>query len=115
MNLLNNTTVIGRIGNDAVIIPPSKNKSNQILSFDLATENTYTDPSTGEQQTQTNWYNVVMFFPKKKPIKIHENLIKGKLITVCGIVSAQAYMDKKTNQPKAKLKLIVKPGEIKFL
>ena len=115
MNIKNNTTVIGKIGEDSIIIPPTKEKANQIVTFDLITTNNYTDSSTGERKTKNTWYEVVIFFPKKKPITITNYLKKGKLVGVCGEVSAHAYMDKETKQPKAKLKLTVAPGEVKLL
>lgn len=115
MNIINNTNVIGKVGADAVIIPPTPKKPNQILTFDLSVLKSYTDTSTGEKKNKVIWYNVVIFFPKKKSIKLIDFLKKGKLVAINGEVSPLAWIDSETKEIKTKLRITVSPGEIALL
>ena len=115
MNPKFNTSIIGRIGKDAILHPPTSLKQNQILTFDLVTEKTFRNTSDGTINKSEVWVEVRMFFPKNKPVKLTEWCKKGKEVVAVGTVSSYGWIDKTSNKVKTKLRLTVLSGELVFL
>lgn len=56
---LNKVMLIGRLGKDPEV--RRMNNGNQVVSFSLATSESWRDKQTGERREKTEWHNVVIF------------------------------------------------------
>lgn len=56
---LNKVMLIGRLGKDPEV--RRMNTGNQVVSFSLATSESWRDKQTGERREKTEWHNVVIF------------------------------------------------------
>lgn len=56
---VNKAILIGRVGKD----PTTRNTQTgaKVVSFSLATSESWTDRASGERREETNWHNVVVF------------------------------------------------------
>jgi single-stranded DNA-binding protein len=115
MNPKFNTSIIGRIGKDAILHPPTPSKQSQILTFDLVTKKSFKNTSDGTMNESMVWVEVRIFFPKNKPVKLTEWCKKGKEVVVVGTISSYGWVDKESQKVKTKLSLTVLPGELVFL
>jgi single-strand DNA-binding protein len=94
------TSLIGRIGKDA--------EAKQIgemyaINFSVATTETWMDKK-GEKQEKTTWCECVKW---NKSDKLATYLTKGTQVSIEGVPSAYAYLDK-NNEAKAVLEIKVK-------
>lgn len=91
MSSLNKVMLIGRIGKDPEIRNGGNNKP--IVSFSLATSETWKDKSTGDKKEKTEWHNVVCF--NEGLCRIIEHYVKkGDKIYIEGSLQTDKYTDK---------------------
>lgn len=81
----NQISIIGRVGNAEVKTTTS---GMDILSFSVATTESWKDKETGEYTDQTTWHNVVMFKPNDY---LKKQIQKGKLISVDGKLTKRKW------------------------
>jgi len=92
---VNKVILIGNLGRD----PESRrmNNGNAVVSFSLATTESWRDKSTGERKDRTEWHNVVIF---NEPLgKIVEQYCrKGSKVYLEGQLQTRKYTDKEGNE-----------------
>lgn len=85
--MLNQVTLLGRLGSDPEVRETSNGKA--VANFSLATDETYT--KDGEKQKQTTWHKLVLW---DKLAEIAQKwLHKGDLIAVNGRIQNREYED----------------------
>lgn len=77
----------------------------QVVEFDIAVSNSFKLVSTGEKKTNKQFYTSQIFFPKNKPVKIHEFLLKDKLVSVVGEPRVKTWIKNNETQGKTFIKL----------
>ena len=88
---VNKVILIGNLGNDPEVrTAPDK---FQVCTFNLATNRDWKDRNTGEQKSQTNWHNVVVWEPNS--VTYAKNFLKkGAKVYVEGELETRKWQDK---------------------
>lgn len=91
---MNRATLIGRLGKD----PESRNLQNdeKVVSFSLATEESWRDKQSGERKSKTEWHNVVIFNQGLGKVA-SQYLTKGSRVCVEGKIVTRKYQDRDGN------------------
>jgi single-strand DNA-binding protein len=95
MSSLNKVTLIGNLGRD----PESRKMGNgdEVVSFSIATSESWRDKATGERKEKTQWHNIVIF--NEGIAKVAEQYCrKGSKIYVEGQLQTREYTDKDGNK-----------------
>ena len=95
---VNKVILIGNLGRD----PETRrlNSGDAVVSFSLATTESWRDKASGERKDRTEWHNVVIF--NENLGKIAEQYCKkGSKIYVEGQLQTREFTDKDGNQRKA--------------
>lgn len=92
---VNKVILVGRLGRD----PEKRNFSNggSVVSFGLATSETWKDKGSGERKEKTTWHNVVIFNDKLGEIA-EKYLRKGQSVYLEGRIETRTYQDKDGNE-----------------
>ena len=102
---VNKAILIGRLGRD----PEARTfpSGGRVVSFSLATDETWRDKATGERKQRTQWHNVTIF---NEPIgKIAEQYLKkGASVYLEGQIETREYTDKEGVQRKA-TEIVLRP------
>lgn len=72
----------------------------KVVSFSLATDETWTDKNSGEKKQRTEWHQIVIFNEGLGKVA-EQYLRKGAQVYLEGQISARAYTDKDGNERKA--------------
>jgi len=91
MSGLNKVQLIGHLGRD----PESRalNSGGHVVSFSLATSETWRDKTTGERRENTQWHNIVIF--NENIGKIAEQYLKkGSQCYIEGALQTRSYTDR---------------------
>jgi single-strand DNA-binding protein len=94
---VNRAILIGRVGKE----PTVRNTQDgmKIISFSLATSETWRDKSSGERRESTDWHQVVVF--DSRMAEIAERLVKkGSHVYVEGSIKNRKYQDKNTSEDR---------------
>ena len=94
---VNKVILIGQLGRD----PESRSLSNggSVVSFSLATSETWKDKATGDRKEKTEWHNVVIF--NEQLGKIADSYLKkGSKVYLEGSLATREWTDKEGNQRK---------------
>ena len=94
---VNKVILIGRLGRD----PETRRtgSGNPVVSFSLATDETWKDKATGDRMQRTEWHNVVIF--NEGLAKIAEQYLKkGSRCHLEGQLVTRKYTDKDGNERK---------------
>ncbi len=92
---VNKVILVGNLGKD----PESRsmNDGSKIVSFSLATSDTWRDKATGERKERTEWHKVVIF--NENIGKIAEQYLrKGSKVYVEGALQTRKWTDKDGNE-----------------
>ncbi len=89
MALTNKVILIGRTGDE--IVMHHFEDGGSIGRVSLATSNSYTNKSTGEKVTETEWHNLV--FRNGAAKVVEEYLLKGDMIAVEGSIKSRQWQD----------------------
>ena len=91
MSSLNQVQLIGNLGKDPEV--RRLNNGSQVVSFSLATAETWRDKSSGERKEKTEWHNVVVF--NESIGKVVESYCKkGTKVFVQGKLQTRKWQDK---------------------
>jgi single-strand DNA-binding protein len=95
---VNKVILVGNLGRDPEVRTlPS---GDRVVSFSLATTESWRDKSTGERKDRTEWHNISIF--NENLGKIAEQYCrKGSKIYLEGQLATREYTDKDGNQRKA--------------
>ncbi|MBB4197983.1 single-stranded DNA-binding protein [Rhodoblastus sphagnicola] len=94
---VNKVILIGNLGRDPEV--RRTGNGDPVVSFSLATTESWRDKATGERKDRTEWHNVVIF---NEPLgKIAEQYCKkGAKIYIEGQLQTREFTDKEGNQRK---------------
>jgi single-strand DNA-binding protein len=95
---VNKVILIGNVGRD----PEVRRTANgdAIVSFSVATTESWRDKATGERKDRTEWHNVTIF--NEQLGKVAEQYVKkGTKVYLEGSLQTREYTDKDGNQRKA--------------
>ena len=88
---VNKVILVGNLGADPVVRHTQDGKP--IVSFGLATSETWRDKSSGERKEKTEWHNVVIF--NENLAKVAEQYLKkGSTVYVEGALQTRKYTNK---------------------
>jgi len=96
--MVNKVILVGRAGRD----PEQRTFSSGdgVVSFSLATDESWRDKSSGERKTRTTWHNIQIF--NEHIGKIASQYVrKGSKVYVEGTIQIRDYTDKDGNQKQA--------------
>ena len=93
MSKTNSVRLIGHLGQDPKLI--STGDSNSVVSFTMATNETYKDQQ-GNKATRTEWHNIVSF--GKVATLINQYCKKGDHIMLNGRLQTRQYTNKEQQQ-----------------
>ncbi len=98
MSSVNKVILIGRLGRDPEV--RALQSGGRVVTFSLATDESWRDKATGERKQRTEWHNVVIF--NEGIGKIAEQYLKkGASCYVEGMMCTREYTDKDGNSRKA--------------
>lgn len=98
MSSVNKVVLIGNLGRD----PETRRTGNgdAVVSFSVATAETWRDKSTGERKEKTEWHNVVIW--NEHIGKVAETYCKkGSKVYIEGQLQTREFTDKDGNQRKS--------------
>jgi len=87
---LNKVMLIGRLGRDPEMKYTSGGKG--FCRFSIATDESWTDRSSGEKQTKTEWHSIVCW--EKLAEICNQYLTKGSLVYIEGKLQTREWDDK---------------------
>lgn len=87
---MNRAQLMGRLGKD----PESRklNNGSTVVSFSLATGESWRDKSTGERRDLTDWHNIVVFNEKLGEI-VMKYMHKGSRCYIEGAIKTRKWQD----------------------
>jgi len=95
---VNKVILIGNVGRDPEVRRTQSGDS--IVSFSLATTESWRDKSTGERKDKTEWHNVVIF--NENIGKVAEQYLKkGSKVYLEGQLATRSWTDKDGNERKS--------------
>jgi single-strand DNA-binding protein len=94
---VNRVILIGSLGRDPEV--RTFQSGDRVVSFSMATTESWRDKNTGERKERTEWHNVQVF--NENIGKIAENYLKkGSKVYLEGTLQTREYTDKDGNQRK---------------
>ncbi len=94
---VNKVILIGNLGRDPEV--RRMNSGDSVVSFSLATTESWRDKATGERKDRTEWHNIVIF--NENIGRIAEQFCKkGSKIYLEGQLQTREFTDKEGNQRK---------------
>ena len=96
----NETNLIGRVGAEPVIT--STNSGGRVVSFSVATDESYTNKN-GERVQRTEWHRVVTFIPglvNRIASLQKKGALKGKLVQIRGKSRTRSYQEQSEAKPR---------------
>src|SRR3984957_16327462 len=95
---VNKVILIGHLGRDPEV--RRTNSGDAVVSFSLATTESWRDKATGERKDRTEWHNIVVF--NEALGKIAESYCKkGSKVYLEGQLQTREYTDRDGNQRKS--------------
>ena len=87
---VNKAILIGNLGKDPKV--SSLNSGDKVVSFTLATSETWKDKNTGERREKTEWHNVVVYNENIGRV-VEQYCKKGSKVYVEGQIQTRKYND----------------------
>ena len=95
---VNKVILVGNLGRDPEV--RRTNSGDAVVSFSIATTESWRDKGTGERKDRTEWHNIVIF--NENLGKIAEQYCKkGSKIYIEGQLATREFTDRDGNQRKA--------------
>jgi single-strand DNA-binding protein len=110
---VNKVILIGNLGRDPEV--RSMPSGDRMVTFSVATSETWRDRNSGERREKTEWHNVVIF--NDNLAKVAENYLrKGSKVYLEGSLQTRKYTDKDGNERSSTEVVIQKfRGELTLL
>ena len=94
---MNKAILIGGLGRDPEV--RSTGSGSRVVTFSVATKESWRDRNTGERKERTEWHNVVCW--NEGLGKVAESYLKkGSKVAIEGQIQTREYTDKDGNQRK---------------
>ena len=87
---VNKVILVGNLGKDPKV--SQLNSGDRVVSFTLATSDTWKDKNTGERKERTEWHNVVVFNENIGKI-VEQYCKKGSKVYLEGQIQSRKYND----------------------
>ena len=87
---VNKVILVGRLGNDPVT--RTMGSGDKVVSFSIATSETWKDKATGERKEKTEWHNVVIFNEALGKVA-QTYLKKGSNVFIEGAMQTRKWTD----------------------
>lgn len=94
---VNKVILVGNLGRDPEV--RRMNSGDAVISFSLATKESWKDKATGERKEKTEWHNVVVFNENIGKV-VEQYCKKGAKIYIEGQLQTREFTDKDGNQRK---------------
>ena len=91
---VNKVTLIGRLGRDPELKYTASGTA--YCRFSMATDDSWTDRSSGERQERTEWHNIVAW--ERLAEICGQYLAKGRMVYIEGSISSRQWEDKDGNK-----------------
>ena len=91
---INKVTLIGRLGRDPELKYTAGGTA--YCRFSIATDDSWTDKSTGERQERTEWHNIVAW--ERLAEICGQYLAKGRLVYIEGSIHSRQWEDQDGNK-----------------
>ena len=88
---VNKVTLLGNLGRDPEV--RSSQDGSKIVSFSVATTESWRDKATGERKDRTEWHRVVVFNPNLSEV-CEKYLKKGSKVYLEGQLQTRKWQDK---------------------
>src|SRR3954453_16808303 len=95
---VNKVILVGNLGRDPEV--RRLNNGEPMVSFSVATSESWRDKASGERKERTEWHNVVIFNENLARIA-EQYLKKGSKVYLEGQLQTRDYTDKDGNQRKS--------------
>jgi single-strand DNA-binding protein len=95
---VNKVILVGNVGRDPEV--RTFTSGDRVVSFSVATAESWRDKNTGERKDRTEWHNVQIFNENLGKIA-EQYLHKGSKVYIEGSLQTREYTDKDGNQRKA--------------
>jgi single-strand DNA-binding protein len=95
---VNKVILIGNLGRDPEV--RRTNAGDAVVSFSIATTESWRDKASGERKDRTEWHNIVIFNENLGKIA-EQYLKKGSKVYLEGQLQTREYTDKEGNQRKS--------------
>ncbi len=95
--------LLGHLGKDPQAL--QINNGKEIVSFSLATSESWKDKQTGEWKKQTEWHNIVVLNEVLVGVAL-KHLHKGSKVLIEGKIQTSKYKDK-TGAERSQTKIII--------
>ena len=86
---INKVSLLGNLGQDPVV---RSGQTGKIVSFSVATSETWKDKNTGERREATEWHRVVIFNPNLAEVA-ERFLQKGSKVFIEGTLRTRKYQN----------------------
>jgi single-strand DNA-binding protein len=110
---LNRAELIGNLGRD----PESRTtqSGSKVVTFSMATSESWRDKNTGERKERVQWHNIVIFNESLGEIAV-KYVKKGDQLFVSGQIETREYTDKDGGSRRV-TEIVLRPfsGELKLL
>ena len=91
---VNKATIVGNLGKDPEA--RSMNNGGEVVSFSVATSESWNDKQSGEKREKTEWHNVVIFNENLGRIA-KQYLRKGSTVYIEGALQTRKWTDQSGN------------------
>jgi single-strand DNA-binding protein len=111
---VNKVILVGNLGKDPEI--RRTQNGDPIVSFSLATTESWRDKSTGERKDKTEWHDVVIF--NENLAKVAENYLKkGSKVYIEGQLQTREWDDQQSGQKRRRTEIVLQRyrGELTLL
>ena len=114
MSSVNKVILVGNLGKDPEV--RRLNDGNPVVSFSLATTESWRDKATGERKDKTEWHDVVIF--NENIAKVAETYLrKGSKVYIEGQLQTREWDDAQTGQKRRRTEVVLQRyrGELTLL
>ena len=101
---VNKVILVGNLGKD----PETRQaqNGNKIVSFNIATGDTWTDKNSGEKKERTEWHRIVVF--NERIAEVAERFLKkGAKVYIEGSLQTRKWMDQSSGQEKFTTEVVI--------
>lgn len=114
MSSVNKAILIGNVGKD----PEVRNfqDGTKVVSFSVATSESWKDKSSGERKERTEWHKVVIFNERLADVAA-QYVKKGSRLYIEGAIQTRKWVDKESGQDRYSTEIVLQKfrGELQLL
>lgn len=92
---VNKVVLVGNLGRDPEV--RNMTSGDKVVSFSIATSETWSDRASGERKEKTQWHRIAIFNQKLGEIA-EKYLKKGSKVYLEGAIESRKYTDKEGNE-----------------